>query len=341
MAGVRSYIEYCDIELSDKQFKKRVKLPKKRYEDVEGIDSDDIINLLVNCNNDRLKVFILVLASSGMRANEALLLRKSDLDFSVSPVKVHLRSKNTKTGQGIDVYISDEAAAKLKEFIETKHNSNPEDPVFRIGKEPKTFNMYKTLHLHFVKLLEKTGLNKKMDDGQRRQIRFHSFRAFVKTTISNQGFEAFSEWLLGHRSSMAMKYYQVKEPVRREMYKKCMKYVTFLDLITVKSIGADFESRLEESRQEIGQLREHDKLRNNLITDLTSRLEIMQEQNNYLMEKVERSNTHIDEQVEHVKKLEKMYLESMAGHVVMEGDWDEKQDKFIQGKHRGKKEKRI
>ncbi|HJU79047.1 MAG TPA: hypothetical protein VJ599_05735 [Nitrososphaeraceae archaeon] len=29
-----------------------------------------------------------------------------------------------------------------------------------------------------------------------------------------------------------------------------------------------------------------------------------------------------------------MYLKAMAGHVVIEDDWDEKQGKFIQGKHR-------
>jgi len=265
-AGVRSYIEYSDIELSDKQLKKRVKLPKKRYEDVEGIDSDDIINLLINCNNDRLKVFILVLASSGMRANEALSLTYSDLDFSLSPTKVHLRAKNTKTKQGRDVYISDEATAKLKAFIETKRTANPHALVFSIGKESGTFNMYKTLLLHFSKLLEKTGLDKKMDDGQRKQVRFHSFRAYVKTTISNQGLGDFSEWLLGHRSSMAMKYYQVKEASRREIYKKCMKYLTFLDFMTAKSIGADFESKLAEMRNENEQLQE--KLREAKFNDV-------------------------------------------------------------------------
>jgi len=67
---------------------------------------------------------MLVLASSGMRASEALLLRKVDLDFSLSPTKVHIRPKNTKTRQGRDTYISDEATEKLKKFIESKHNTD-------------------------------------------------------------------------------------------------------------------------------------------------------------------------------------------------------------------------
>jgi hypothetical protein len=115
--------------------------------------------------------------------------------------------------------------------------------------------MYKTLLLHFSKLLKKTGLDKKRDDGQRRQISFHSFRSFVKSTISNQGYQDFSEWVLGHRSSISMKYYKVKELERREIYKKCMKYLSFLDYPTVESVGRDFESQLQEKTQEINEMR--------------------------------------------------------------------------------------
>ena len=267
-AGVKSYIQFCDIELSDKQLKKRAPLPRKRYEDVEGVDSNDIIKMLLACNNDRLKVFILVLASSGMRANEALSLRNSDLNFSISPTRVHLRAENTKTKQGRDVYISDEATEKLKTFLQTKPNSNPDDLIFSIEKESEPISMYKTLHLHFIRVLEKTGLNKKRDDGRTRQVRFHSLRAFVKTTISNQGLDAFSEWFLGHRSSMSMKYYQVKEQQRREIYKKCMKYLTFLDLTTAQSIGADFESQIKEKDKEIQILAERGSTNEKAIDEL-------------------------------------------------------------------------
>lgn len=35
-----------------------------------------------------------------------------------------------------------------------------------------------------------------------------------------------------------------------------------------------------------------------------------------------------------MEELKRMYLKAISGHVVMEDDWDEKQGKFIQGKHR-------
>src|SRR5918994_5398435 len=39
---------------------------------------------------------------------------------------------------------------------------------------------------------------------------------------------------------------KLTNPVRIELYKKCMKYLTFLDYPTVESVGKDFESKLEE-----------------------------------------------------------------------------------------------
>jgi integrase len=259
VAGVRSYLEYHDIDITQSKFKKRVPMPKKYYENREGIDAEDIRTLLLACTNTRLKVFILVLASSGMRANEALSLRNCDVDFSQSPTKIHLRPQITKTRQGNDVYISDEASTQLKQFIDSKyHGTNsdkfPNDLIFSIAKDPQTISIYKTLGQHFRQLLEKVGMNERKDVEARMAISFHSFRRFVKTTISNQGHADYSEWILGHRSSMAARYYAMKEQERREIYKKCMKYLTFLDYPTVDSVGKDFEAKLAERDQEISQM---------------------------------------------------------------------------------------
>jgi hypothetical protein len=35
----------------------------------------------------------------------------------------------------------------------------------------------------------------------------------------------------------------------KELYQKCMKYLTFLDYPTVESVGQDFESKLEEQEK--------------------------------------------------------------------------------------------
>ena len=84
----------------------------------------------------------------------------------------------------------------------------------------------------FQKLLTIVGMDERKEEGvyKRRKITPHSLRRFVKTVISDQTNQDYSEWFLGHNKSP---YYTKKEPERREIYAtKCMKYLTFLDYTT-------------------------------------------------------------------------------------------------------------
>jgi integrase len=68
--AVRSYLQYHDIDINPYKFRRRARLPKVPREDERPIDDNDIRNILLACNNRRLKAYILVLASGGMRATE-------------------------------------------------------------------------------------------------------------------------------------------------------------------------------------------------------------------------------------------------------------------------------
>ena len=249
VAGVKSYLQYYDLEISSKKFQRKVNLPDRYRGNVEEIDAEDIRTMLLSCTIPRLKAYILVLASSGMRALETCSLRISDIDFNTKPTKVHLRAITTKTKQGNDIYISDEATKELISLVKDRR-----DGLLFSKEDAKPVHIYKRLQEDFALLLKKVGMDKKRDGDVRREISFHSFRRFVKTAISNQGYGDFSEWMLGHRSSMAARYYYTKEQERREIYQKCIKYLTFLDYPTVESVGKDFESKLEERDEIIEQL---------------------------------------------------------------------------------------
>ncbi len=75
---------------------------------MEPVDAADIRRILLSCNNRRIKAYLLFLASGGMRTIEALAVRVKDLDFTMSPTKVHIRKEYAKTRVARDVYISDE-----------------------------------------------------------------------------------------------------------------------------------------------------------------------------------------------------------------------------------------
>ena len=223
-------------------------------EDEEALDQKDIRKLLLACNSRRLKPYLLILASGGPRAIEALAVRLNDVDFSCSPTKLHIRKEYAKTRVARDIYISDEATHYLKLWIEWKYRNkqtrNPEDLIFGVftkSKEP--WNFYVDMRKEFARILEAVGFGERKDGMKRRKITLHSLRRFTKTVVTNQTSQDYSEWLLGHNKSP---YYTVKEPERREIYAaKCMKYLTFLDYTTLEATGKNIEAKISEKDSEM------------------------------------------------------------------------------------------
>ena len=261
LTGVKSYLQFHDVDIVPYKFKVRVTLPKIPREDELPIDQNDVRTILLHCHNQRLKTFILVLASSGVRVIEACAIRFCDIYFDESPTRIHVRAEFTKTKLPRDIYISDEASRYLKEWVEhrvgkdldkaTKSN----ELVFQVFNtnnrkvEPKT--IYNKLVQQFHTLLDEVGFGQRKDGMARRKITFHSFRRLVKTAISDAPAPAgseYSEWFLGHRKSP---YWAKKPRERAEIYStRCMKYLTFLDYSTLKATGKTIEAKINELEKE-------------------------------------------------------------------------------------------
>ena len=282
--AVRSYLQYHDVDINPGKFRRRVRLPKVAREDEEPLDASDIRKILLACNNRRLKAYLLLLASGGMRANEGLAIRYRDIDFSVSPTRVHIRKEFTKTKVARDIYITDEATTFLKQWLNWKYREErilrtgkrttttpvPDDLIFSplIGSNPN--NIYHKIVVEFGKLLEVVGLDRRKENSLRRKITLHSFRRFVKSLISDSVNQDYSEWFLGHRKSP---YYVKKEYELREIYRsRCMHHLTFLDYATLESNGRTAEGKLQEKEREIEQLRKLDAMSRDAVRQLSDRL---------------------------------------------------------------------
>jgi integrase len=175
----------------------------------------------------------LVLASSGLRATEAITLRIKDFDFDSMPcTRIHVRPEFAKTRVERYVYISNEATEAVKQWIDFKYRKrdyeselrvkSPDDIVFTIKKQPTV-----KIFVEFNRILRTIGLDERKDGMKRRKITLHSFRRFVYTTISDQVGKNYAEHWLGHATS---EYHVKKEVEKRNIYaEQCMKYLTFLD----------------------------------------------------------------------------------------------------------------
>jgi integrase len=109
-----------------------VKIPKHFRDEELPLDIQDIRTLLLKCHTKRLKAYLLLLASSGLRALEATSLRLSDVDLTTSPAQITVRKEYSKTRRSRMVYCTDEAAEYIKQLLEwtyrkgsnSKKNSN-------------------------------------------------------------------------------------------------------------------------------------------------------------------------------------------------------------------------
>jgi integrase len=282
LTAVKSYLGYYDIDVIPSKFRRRVKMPKLYREDEEPLDAADIRKILLACNNRRLKSYLLVLASGGMRAIEALAIRLKDIDFSVTPTKIHIRKEFAKTRVARDIYISDEASQSLEQWIDWKYRDkgnewtktkNPNDLVFAvysIENRPNPNHVYIRIMTEFEKLLTIAGMDERKEGMSRRKITLHSFRRHAKGVISNQVNQDYSEWYLGHSKSP---YYTLKEPERLEIYAtKVMRYLTFLDYSALESSSKNIEDKLLEREREIYALKQRDNMTTTTLSQLTEEL---------------------------------------------------------------------
>lgn len=265
MTSVKSYLQFHDIDIVPYKFKKRVIFPKIPDEEEYAIDQNDTRKILLQCHNQRLKKFILIVASCGARAIEACALRIRDINFVESPTEIHIRAEYTKTKKARDIYISDEASRHLKEYIEHRFGIDLTKPkrideqlgdclIFQVhdisARQVNPKSIYNKLNQEFHKVLDNIELGQRRDGkSERRKISFHSFRAMVKTALSDADDSGsdYSEWFLGHKKST---YYKKKKEARAEKYVKSMKYLTFLDFDTLQATGRSNEAKIKELEKE-------------------------------------------------------------------------------------------
>ena len=284
--NVKNFLEYYDIDVNPYKFKKRVKVPRVFNQYKEALPKEEIIRMLENCKNFKLKCFLLFLATTGARASEAASIRLRDIDFKNS--KVNFRAEFTKTKVSRYSFMTSELSTFLHEWIDTKYRERrltsknrkdmyvkptpkPDDLVFSSAftyerdilnhKDKKSMiaehdlisNLYSVLVVEFNKLVKQLKIG--YESGDKRHIyTFHSFRRFVKTTISDLGYQDFSEFFIGHAGST---YWRKSDKEKLELFKRIEPYLTFLDQSGLERKGADLQNRLETMEHENKDLREN------------------------------------------------------------------------------------
>jgi len=289
----KNFLECHDVDISPRKFKLKVKIPKVIRKNKEALSIEDVIDILNACSDIRLKTYVMLLAATGFRAVEALSIRIKDLHLHFQPAKIFVRGEYTKTKTDRYIFLTEEVALQLKQCIEYKYRSrricykeegktiteyrtpdrNDNDLVFAVRQnreKPDPRMIYFDLAESFGKTLDRMGRGTREDgNANRRQITLHSFRRFVKTTISDLGYSDFSEYFIGHSGST---YWRKKDSEKAEIFRKIEPYLTFLNVHQLERQGADIQTKVEELEQLNQAMRDRDKLKDDAIAHLSDQL---------------------------------------------------------------------
>jgi integrase len=299
---VKTFFEYNDIEITPRKFKLKVRFPKAVLRHKEAIDKEDIIKILNGCSDLRLKTYVMLLAATGLRATEALSIRLKDLDISLSngpTAKLSIRGQYTKTKVDRYVFLTREINQQIKIWIDYKYRKrricykdketgesiteyrtpekNPNELIFSLYQtdNPRPEIMYNNMGGIFAKTLDRIGMGLREDGNEiRREITLHSFRRWVKSTISDLGYSDYSEWFIGHSGST---YWRKKDNEKAEIFQKIEPYLTFLNIQQLKRQGADLETKIEELKDINQVLREKEKMKEDVIANLSDKLIMLSE----------------------------------------------------------------
>jgi hypothetical protein len=142
--------------------------------------------------------------------------------------------------------------------------------VYQTNRKPNPDGLYDDIAKAFAKTLDRMGRGEREDSNQnRRQITLHSFRRYVKTTISDLGYYDFSEYFIGHSGST---YWRKIDSEKAEVFNKIEPYLTFLNVHQLARQGADIQSKIDELEELNQSFRERDKMKDDAIAHLSDQL---------------------------------------------------------------------
>lgn len=278
MVVMKSYFEeFGGIEINDRRFKKRVKIPRKITVDLEPFTHEEI-RLICDIASSERKILYLTLKDTGMRVGEATQLVKSDIDVTKNPIEIHLRPETTKTNQARIVYVSSETSHMLKNRLNQISNN---DSVFATNPDPIKAVRNETLMFRYYR--KKAGLDEKYSHNGRHKKNIHSFRAFACTQVAEIHGEEFAHGYIGHAKYLPMYIRRGKENLAK-MFKACEAKLMLYE--TIEVIDSDQRVKDLERKTEKNQI---DLIRIEQILEQISELKIKYAQKEAEIQQLQKS----------------------------------------------------
>lgn len=247
LSAVKKWLRFEEVEINNDKVRDMVELPRQYAITSDRIPTPEELRDLVMVSKNRGKALVTILASSGMRIGETLSLRVKDIDFAQIPTRIHLRAEATKDRQERWCFVSDEAAALLRDYLGSRISQKDSyvflgrhqgldgngTPFKQGGREVKNKPIsYWDADVIFTTALRNAGLVEKDDHG-RDTIHIHCLRKFFFTRMLAVLGREITEALVGHKEYLDSAYRRYTLDELGSHYLKGMEAVSVLSPKTV------------------------------------------------------------------------------------------------------------
>ena len=247
---LKRFLRFCGIRLDWDLVKVRVDLPKKRPIKIDKAPSVQDVRRMILAAKPRLGLLIHLMATTGLRAGEALSLKVENLDLEADPP--YLIVVTEKTNRVREVFLTRELVEALKKYLGGRRSG------YLFATRNGTPMDKRNLRRDFLNLSLRLGINRRDPSGRGWMIHPHSLRKFYKTRLEEAGvnFLVIETWM-GHDIGVSGAYFRPSRRMLLEEWRKAEKALTLF---------AETEDRLQRDR-EIAEIREDIK---NLWEELSS-----------------------------------------------------------------------
>jgi integrase len=292
----KEFFNYHNKELPSKDLKFiRNKLPKGNARTIDKDMDIETIRVILQHLDVKGRALILVLASSGMRINEALSVTLDDVDLKSKPSCITVRGETSKTGDTRITFISAEATQAVNEWLKVRadyirSSVNRNNGLVKSGRgKSKTDDddgrlfpfSDQNASVLWETALTKADLLSRDKTTNRKQLHYHQFRKFFISQLSLIVSKEIAEMLAGHAGYLTGAYRRYTKKQLAEEYLKGQHLLTIQTPKELQEMETEFKAKLqghsemlEHIVRENMQLKDHIKKRD---AEFTSTLSEMQQ----------------------------------------------------------------
>jgi integrase len=293
MMTCRHFLEINDVPITNIKWKRKVRPPKIEQPDKKALTKEDVRKIILGCQLPRLRTFVQAVASSGWRSSEVLSVLTKHIDLENGTM--HVRKEYTKMRKARTTLLTKECINQFKQWIEYRNRVRrfvtggkkegkrnityktvplkPDTLFFSTGRfdasNDNPTDLYKIVYRDFVNMMKTIGLTTRREVDHRAEITLHRLRDYVKTTISNLGYQDFSEYFIGHKHST---YWNSSPQEILDIFHKIEPYLTYLDYSELEAHGADTETKLSNNEQEMAAMREQMKTQQEQLKEMQEQM---------------------------------------------------------------------